>query len=242
MNHIDAVGVEARCLGNNTSTNTTVAVNSAGITLAPFGARCTFSEFHFYSFDGTYNSWLQVVASTYFFPAPNKMTIIIENSMTELATPSSSDLAYALGNGSNSRAEVVNVNLIFRNLNVGSTWNPFTATNVGTQWYLSNATVSVEQSLSGNDGVDASVITPTVPASATAYTNSFFEAVRVYAYGGAVTEVQITRANNGTTYTVFSASTATALSGQPYDLGNGDSITITYTTAPTWEWMPARSQ
>ena len=77
--------------------------------------------------------------------------------------------------------------------------------------------------------------TPSVPASATAQQNTNPYAVDVYIYGGTVTEIQITR--NGTVYTVFSNSTGLALSGQAYKLNPGDSITVTYTAAPSWEWL-----
>ena len=77
--------------------------------------------------------------------------------------------------------------------------------------------------------------TPTVPASGTAQQNTNLYPVNVYIYNGDVTEIQITR--NGTAYTVLSVSTAIAMSGQAYKLNPGDSITITYSTAPTWEWL-----
>ena len=77
--------------------------------------------------------------------------------------------------------------------------------------------------------------TPSVPASGTAQENTNPYPVDVYMYGGTVTEIQITK--NGTAYTVFSNSTGLALSGQAYKLNPGDSITVTYTTAPTWEWL-----
>jgi len=77
--------------------------------------------------------------------------------------------------------------------------------------------------------------TPSVPASGTAQQNTNPYPVDVYVYGGTVTEIQITK--NGTAYTVFSNSTGLALSGQAYKLNPGDSITVTYTTAPTWEWL-----
>ena len=80
-----------------------------------------------------------------------------------------------------------------------------------------------------------SIISPTVPASGTPQQNTNAFPVNVYLYGGAVTEVQITK--NGTAYTVFSASTAIAETGQSYRLNPGDSITVTYSTAPTWEWL-----
>ena len=78
-------------------------------------------------------------------------------------------------------------------------------------------------------------ITPSVPASGTAQQSTFEATVDVYIYGGDVTEIQITR--NGTAYTVFSNSTGLAMSGQVYKLNPGDSITVTYSTAPSWEWL-----
>ena len=76
---------------------------------------------------------------------------------------------------------------------------------------------------------------PAVPASGTAQQNTNPYAVDVYVYGGDVTEIQITR--NGNVYTVLSVSTAIAMSGQVYKLNPTDSITITYSTAPSWEWL-----
>ena len=77
--------------------------------------------------------------------------------------------------------------------------------------------------------------TPSVPASGTAQENTNPYAIDVYVYGGTVTEIQITR--NGTAYTVLSVSTAIAMSGQSYKLNPSDSITLTYTTAPSWNWL-----
>jgi hypothetical protein len=84
-------------------------------------------------------------------------------------------------------------------------------------------------------GVILSPTTPSVPASGTAQQNTNPYPVNVYVYGGDVTEIQITR--NGTAYTVLSVSTAIAMSGQVYKLNPGDSITLTYSTAPSWEWL-----
>jgi len=79
--------------------------------------------------------------------------------------------------------------------------------------------------------------TPTVPASGTAQVNTNSYPVEVYVSGGSVTQVQVTRYGN--TYTVWSSSTASAIPPLVVRLNSGDSITITYTTAPTWTWMPA---
>jgi len=81
--------------------------------------------------------------------------------------------------------------------------------------------------------------TPTVPASGTALQNTNPYTVEVYLSGGSATQVQVTRAHNGTTYTVWSSSTATAIPSLTIRLNPGDSITLTYTTAPTWTWVTA---
>jgi len=82
-----------------------------------------------------------------------------------------------------------------------------------------------------------SISTPAVPASGTALQNTNTYTVEVYLSGGSATEVQVTR--GGTTYTIWSASTATAIPPLTIRLDPGDSITLTYSTAPTWTWVPA---
>ena len=77
--------------------------------------------------------------------------------------------------------------------------------------------------------------TPSVPASGTAQANSNPYAVKVYVQGGAITEIQITIGSN--TYTVYSNSTASAVY-EGFTLPAGASITLTYSTAPTWSWVP----
>ena len=77
--------------------------------------------------------------------------------------------------------------------------------------------------------------TPAVPASGTAQQNTNTYPVKVYISGGALTEVQITI--GGTSYTVYSNSTASAVY-EGFTLPAGASITLTYTTAPTWSWVP----
>ena len=83
-------------------------------------------------------------------------------------------------------------------------------------------------------------LNPSVPASGVAQQNTNTFPVEVYLYGGTVTQIQISK--HGITagiQTVFSNATGLALSGQGYLLNPSDSITITYTTAPTWTWLPA---
>ena len=102
--------------------------------------------------------------------------------------------------------------------------------------YVSNTGLVIKDNYVMSDAdIVLAPTTPSVPTSATAQQNTNPYAVNVYLYGGDVTEIQITR--NGTAYTVFSVSTAIAMSGQSYRLNPGDSITVTYSTAPTWEWL-----
>ncbi len=82
-----------------------------------------------------------------------------------------------------------------------------------------------------------SVSTPSVPASGTAVNNTYSIPIEVYLNGGTVT--QVTRTSGGTNYTVFSNSTGASLNGLTIRLEPGDSITLTYTAAPTWAWAPA---
>ena len=86
-------------------------------------------------------------------------------------------------------------------------------------------------------GFSPTPTTPSVPASGTAIQNTNPYAVNIYLYGGTVTEIQITKNGIGTAQTVFSSATGIALSGQVYKLNPSDTITITYTAAPTWEWL-----
>ena len=93
--------------------------------------------------------------------------------------------------------------------------------------------------LSGINLPYPSVTTPAVPASGTAQQNTYPYPVEVYISGGSATAVQVTR--GGVTYTVWSSSTATAIPPLLVRLEPGDSITITYSTAPSWTWVPAKA-
>jgi len=84
---------------------------------------------------------------------------------------------------------------------------------------------------------NAAVSTPAVPASGTAQQNANPFPITVYLSGGSATEVQITKYGN--TYTIWSSSSAAAIPPLAVRLNPGDSITITYSTAPAWTWTPA---
>jgi len=68
------------------------------------------------------------------------------------------------------------------------------------------------------------VTAPAVPASGTAVTNTFGFPVRVFVSGGTVTNIAVNGTNTGMT------------SGMIY-LAPNESITLTYTAAPTWTWV-----
>jgi len=96
---------------------------------------------------------------------------------------------------------------------------------------------------SANNIIVPNFSTPSVPASGTAVSNPYQVPVDVYLNGGAVTEIVITSFNSNAwanvNYTAFSSSSAVALNGLKITLKPSDSITLTYTTAPTWTWVPA---
>jgi hypothetical protein len=93
--------------------------------------------------------------------------------------------------------------------------------------------------LSGVNLPYPNISTPTVPASGTAQQNAYPYPVEVYISGGSATAIQVTR--GGVTYTVWSSSTATAIPPLLVRLEPGDSITITYSTPPSWTWLPAKA-
>lgn len=65
---------------------------------------------------------------------------------------------------------------------------------------------------------------PTVPSSGTALANPFPYAVTVYVAGGTVTAIDV-------------AGTATGMTSGPVRVAAGQTITLTYTAAPTWTWF-----
>ena len=65
---------------------------------------------------------------------------------------------------------------------------------------------------------------PSIPTSGTALTNPFPFTCRVYVSGGTVSAIAI----NGT---------ATGLSSGEFMLAPGETITLTYSAAPTWKWF-----
>lgn len=69
-----------------------------------------------------------------------------------------------------------------------------------------------------------SVVTPAVPASTVAETNTNTKPVTVYVRGGTVTQVTIDGVALG------------AVTNATYRVNSGGTIAITYSVAPTWFW------
>ena len=177
---------------------------------------------------------LQTQAGDNYFQIGNYVNIFAENIRFALYTSSgTSSILY-----SSTGSQLVGSNIYFgkvrlrsyiagSTLSFGPSADIITPNKMVDSWIIEQATGTVNNIYPPN--------TPTVPASGTAQENTSPYPVNVYIYGGDVTEIQITR--NGTAYTVLSVSTAIAMSGQAYKLNPNDSITVTYSTAPSWEWL-----
>lgn len=100
---------------------------------------------------------------------------------------------------------------------------------VGTPWVVGVIQDSVN--LNGNkarmqnfNATPGSVAAPSVPSSGVAQANTFTTPVRVFVSGGTVTNVAVDGAQTGLTSGAFL-------------LNPGETITLTYSVAPTWTWI-----
>ena len=128
---------------------------------------------------------------------------------------------------------------------LGTPFNPDAGSNTG--WSCQTASSPLTNSVNfGGIELPANVgynnyslsDSPSVPASGTAVQNTNPFTIEVALNGGVVTEIQVTRSGYSSAFTVFSNSSGIALTGQSYRLKPGDSITLTYSTAPSWVWIP----
>lgn len=89
-----------------------------------------------------------------------------------------------------------------------------------------NASGSAKITATGNAGYNpvGPLTAPSIPASGTAQTNDFPVNVRVFVSGGTVSAIAINGTDTGLT------------SGQ-ITLGPGETITLTYSAAPSWAWL-----
>jgi hypothetical protein len=91
-------------------------------------------------------------------------------------------------------------------------------------WY--NGTIPSNANIHDNQGYNpvGALSAPAMPASGTVQANNFGVRVRVFVSGGTVSVIAI----NGT---------ATGLTSGSFELDPGETITLTYTAAPTWTWF-----
>jgi len=168
----------------------------------------------------------------------------INNTVTWTATPSNATTFY-LAYTPNSSGTYYMPNIIMK----GNTFN-FPTSNASFGGFVGSAGATTANpnalfvdldnsfNLSGINLPYPSVSTPSVPSSGTAQSNTYQYPVEAYVSGGSATAVQVTR--GGSTYTVWSSSSATAIPPLLVRLEPGDSIIITYSTAPSWTWVPAK--
>ena len=124
----------------------------------------------------------------------------------------------------NSTSTSVNVNIQIIGLVGGIEGSLANTGNLNVTYTVANITAP---SLTLNSTV---VTTPSVPASGTAQSNTNPYPVNVYLYGGTVTVIDYTPAGGSATQ-VGTSGPATVR------LNPGDSITLTYSAAPTWNWV-----
>ena len=139
------------------------------------------------------------------------------------------DSAFLLYFGSTNTGVITNFYLY------GSNWNNNSQSFI--EGYYTDAITSVHSDMiHDNSGVTVGLLkyipvtTPSVPTSGTAQQNTNPYPVNVYIYGGTVTVIDYTP-NGGSATQVGTAGPATVR------LNPGDSITLTYSAAPTWNWV-----
>jgi hypothetical protein len=170
---------------------------------------------------------------------PNKLTnATISNGVVIPSNSSSVKTPLANFKWGSSASQVAGNEVVFDNIILagsGFYWaNPIITQSID-PGYVSPLVLKNIHGATGGFYSYLSVSTPAVPSSGTAVTNSNPFPVKVYINAGAITQIQITI--NGTAYTVYSNSTASAVY-ESFTLPVGASITLTYSTAPTWTWVP----
>jgi len=177
-------------------------------------------------------------------PSSGGLVRFINNTVTWTATPSNPTTFY-LAYTPNSSGSYYMPNIIMK----GNRFN-FPTSNAVFGGFVGSAGATIANpndlfvdldnvfNLSGITLPYPSITTPSVPTSDTAQQNIYPYPVEVYISGGSASAVQLTR--GGSTYTVWSSSPDAAIPPLLVRLEPGDSITITYSTAPTWVWLPAK--
>ena len=113
----------------------------------------------------------------------------------------------------------------------GTTWDDVRITDnniaYGANSFASNITFTKNSRIARNstyNPLGAGITQPSVPASGTAATNTYGVDANVFVAGGTVTEVAI-------------GGTSTGATSGSFRVPAGQTITLTYTAAPTWAWF-----
>jgi len=169
---------------------------------------------------------------------------LINNTFTWTATPSNATTFYSTYNPNSSGTYYMPNTIMSGNTfnfpTSNATWGGFVGSSGATTANPNALFVDLDNTfnLSGINLPYPSVSTPSVPSSGAAQQNTYQYPVEVYVSGGSATAMQVTR--GGSTYTVWSSSSAAAIPPLLVRLEPGDSITVTYSSAPSWVWLPAR--
>ena len=102
--------------------------------------------------------------------------------------------------------------------------NQFRVAGTAGTLQINAASTSVAQHNTGYNPVGHLTTQPTVPASGTAYTNTNGVDCTVYIEGGTVTAIAV-------------GGTATGATSGAFRVAAGQTVTLTYSAAPTWQWF-----
>lgn len=118
-----------------------------------------------------------------------------------------------------------NTGTVYLRTTPGTQDNASAVTTTGFEVYDSTGTVTTK--LPSDGGISTTppaVATPAIPATGVAVTNTTGVDVMVYVAGGTVTEIAV-------------GATATGIVAGGVYLAAGQTITLTYSVAPTWTWL-----
>jgi len=109
---------------------------------------------------------------------------------------------------------------------------PYTGNMIADNWFRAGASGVISQNAGSTNKIHhntgynpvGSITAPAIPASTTAYTNSFGVDCMVIVSGGTVTVIAI-------------GGVSTGLTSGAFRVPAGQTITLTYSSAPTWKWF-----
>ena len=214
------------------NTQETVAIYGG---IAGAGAYISNVSYAYVDFDGTLNTLDLNNVSSLIIPSfgiYNGINLHGNTGLITILTMSSGETAYAGGKAmfqlsGVSSATVDGLVVGYFNGSYAQTYNLVSGNVTVKNVRVHNVELVSGASLSGWHNTPS---TPSVPASGTAQSNSNPYPVNVYLYGGTVTVIDYTPSGGSSTQ-VGTTGPATVR------LNPGDSITLTYSAAPTWNWV-----